>query len=444
MLAGWKRFEGDRFVVRCKPGEDEVVARAMPAALDAMSKDVCAWLGHVPARKTVIELHPDHKSFGVRITGMPWIHTIAASTGPLIALEAPREGAPSKHLGRFDWLEVLRHEYVHTVTLEQTRNRIPHWFTEALATYLETKPRTFDAAQLLAAAFDGGTLFDLESINWAFIRPKKKTDRSQAYAQGAWMVEFIERTWGRDAIVKLLAAYRDGTPERDAFRAILGVDRDEFMKRFTPFAEGQLREWGMVVDPPLEQLVSEVRAAKGGGDAGPTELDDATLASLLAKHPSHPDLLELSLRRALKDGAAPDGAVRERLEAYARARPVDPWPHKLLAKDAIDRGDAEAAIRHLEYLDARTDNDPSFATELARLQRKAHNLPGARTHAERAVRISPYDATLREFAAAIAAESGDLAGARVHVEALVVLEPDVERHKARLARIDELIRAKKP
>ena len=113
-------------------------------------------------------------------------------------------------------LEALRHEYVHTVTLEQTRNRIPHWFTEALATYLETKPRTFDTAQLLAAAFDGGTLFDLDAINWAFIRPKKKTDRSQAYAQGAWMVEFIERTWGRDAIVKLLAAYRDGTPERES------------------------------------------------------------------------------------------------------------------------------------------------------------------------------------------------------------------------------------
>ncbi|MFM8699515.1 MAG: hypothetical protein ACKOF7_12850, partial [Phycisphaerales bacterium] len=81
----------------------------------------------------------------MRITGMPSVHTMAASTGPLIALEAPREGAPQLHLGRFDWEDVLRHEYVHTVTLDRTRNRIPHWFTEALATRLETKPRSFDA-----------------------------------------------------------------------------------------------------------------------------------------------------------------------------------------------------------------------------------------------------------------------------------------------------------
>jgi hypothetical protein len=98
----------------------------------------------------VIELHPDHKSFAVRITGMPWIHTIAASTGPLIALEAPREGAPALHLGTFDWQEVLRHEYVHTVTLEQTRNRIPHWLTEAAAVTMETAPRKYETCQMLA------------------------------------------------------------------------------------------------------------------------------------------------------------------------------------------------------------------------------------------------------------------------------------------------------
>jgi hypothetical protein len=132
-----------------KPGIDEVVAELMPDALESMHADVTTRFAHEPARKTTIEVLPDHEFFAVRITGMPGIHTMAAATGPVIAFEVPMEGNPKKHLGLFDWLQVLRHEYTHTVTLSQTENRIPHWLTEALAVSMETKPRTFETCQML-------------------------------------------------------------------------------------------------------------------------------------------------------------------------------------------------------------------------------------------------------------------------------------------------------
>jgi hypothetical protein len=445
MLGDWKRFEGRRFVVRCKPGIDEALAAWMPQALDAMAPEVTGWLGHEPAERTVIELHPDHKSLAVRITGMPWIHTIAASTGPLIALEPPREGAPKLHLGLFDWLEVLRHEYVHTVTLDQTRNRIPHWFTEALATRLEGKPRSWETVQLLARAHATDSLFDLGRINIAFVRPEKKDDRSQAYAQGEWMVEFIEREWGRDAVIELLALYRDGTDERRAFAKVLEVDRDEFMRRFRAHAERDLRSWGMLPEPPFAALVEGARepAAGGAGGAPLVSLDDARLGALLAEHPKHPDLLELWLRRRLKDGAAPDAEAAARLRAYAALRPADPWPHRVLAAAAREAGDDAAAVPHLEFLAAATDNDPGFALELARIERARKNLPRALEHATHAARIEAYDPSTREFVAAIAVEAGDLGAARMHVEALTHLEPAVEQHRRRLARIDEMIEARK-
>ena len=108
-----RRIESEHFVLRYKPGEDEVVANMMLEPLEKMHADVAGRFGHEPDRKTVIELMPDHAFFSVRITGMPRIHTIAACTGPLIAIEVPREGPPDKHLGLFDWLKVLRHEYAH-------------------------------------------------------------------------------------------------------------------------------------------------------------------------------------------------------------------------------------------------------------------------------------------------------------------------------------------
>ncbi len=441
MLADWKRYEGKHFVVRCKPGIDEALAAWMPQALDDVHADVTAWLGHVPGRPTVIELHPDHKSFAVRITGMPWIHTIAASTGPLIALEAPREGAPALHLGTFDWQEVLRHEYVHTVTLEQTRNRIPHWFTEALATHLETKPRSWEAVQLLTQAYESDGLFDLDSINLAFVRPKKKNDRPQAYAQGAWMVEFIEKEWGREAILKLLDRYREGTDESKAFADVLAIDRAEFMGRFHAHAEKDLRVWGMLAEPTLAKVVEDIRAETGVKD-GAVEISDERLEALLAKHPAHPDFLELWLRRTLKGDATPDAATVERLQAYAAARPADPWPHRVLAKAALAAGDTAGAAAHLEVLDRNADNDANFALELARIDRGRKNLPRALEHVTKAARIKAYDPATRELAAAIAVEAGELAVARMHIEALTHLEPAVDRHRQRLARIDEMIAKK--
>jgi hypothetical protein len=330
---------------------------------------------------------------------------------------------------------------VHTVSLDMTRNRLPHWFTEALATRLEGKPRSWDTVQLLARAFEADRLFDLDGINWAFIRPERRDDRQQAYAQGAWMVEFIEKDWGRDAILRLLALYRDGTDERRAFAEVLGIDRDEFLRRFRAHAERDLRSWGMLAEPPLAALVGD---GQGGGDPAPSgvaPVDDARLAALLAEHPAHPDLLELWLRRRLRDGAAPDAAAEERLAAYSRLRPADPWPHRVLAAAARAAGDDAKARPHLEFLEAGTDNDAGPALELARIARAAKNPPKALEHATRAARIEAYDPGTREFAAAVAIEAGDLPSARMHIQALTVLEPDEARHRARLARIDEMIAA---
>jgi tetratricopeptide (TPR) repeat protein len=330
---------------------------------------------------------------------------------------------------------------VHTVTLDQTRNRIPHWFTEALAVRLEGKPRSFEAVQVLARAYLQDELFDLDEINLAFVRPKRRDDRQQAYAQGAWMVEFVEGEWGRDALHRMLALYREGIPEREAFDRVLGVGRDEFMRRFEAHAERDLSAWGMLAEPTMAEFSDEVRAEIGAGP-GPVPLDDARIDALLARHPNHPDLLEVAIRRALKGGALPDATTLDRLRAYATARPVDPWPHRELARAALAANDAAGAIPHLEFVDQRTDDDPAIALELARLERARGNRTRALEHATKAARVDAYSASAREFAAALAVEAGNLDAARMHVVALGALEPGEERHRKRLERLDSMISAR--
>ena len=440
-MAGWEVLETPHFRVRYRAGIDDVLARDMVESLESVHTEVAGRFGHEPSQRTTIELLPDHQFFGVRITGMPWIHTVAASTGPVIALEPPREGAAGKHLGRFDWLDTVRHEYVHTVTLDRTANRIPHWLTEAAAVDMEHKRRDWRTHEMLARALDQDELFDLDEIKWAFVRPKRKTDRALAYAQGHWMVEFMRARHGPDALPRLLLRYERGESEAQAMQAVLGMTREQFMQDFLEWAQAQVKSWGLAAEPDVATLLP---AREGEGGRAP--IDAATVAKALDANPDHPDLLEIAARRAVAEADAKGSAQgqlgdreRDLLRRMAAARPFDPWPHQQLARDALGRGDAQSAVPHLEFLDARTDSEPAFALELARIARAEGSPAKAASHAERAVRIDPYDPAMRELAASTAIEAGDMRTARRHVAALVTLEPSNARHAERLVRIDALL-----
>lgn len=441
-LMTYQKVESDHFVVRFRPGVDEILAREMLVPLDGIFRRVTGsekgGIDHAPPGKTLIELMPDHRWFAVRIAGMPRIHTIAAATGPVIAMEAPRSG-PNHLVGPYDWERVVRHEYVHTVTLSRTNNRLPHWFTEAAAVYLEDAPRDFSAWSILTRAFVDDALFDFEKINLAFIRPEKPTDRQQAYAQGHWMYEYIVESAGARAPLELMDLYAKGVKESEAFERVLNVSREEFMTRFTAWAQAQLEAAGML-PPPGTPGLKDVLGERGEKEPTLEEIDGA-----LATHPAHPDLLRLAIATRLERSQnEPTAELVPLLERYARARPVDPLPHKLLATwymtgEGRQHPEAGArAIEHLTYLDVREQYSPAYASELAERHAAAGDWERSWASALRAVRIAPYDARTRELAATVAIKRSDFAEARHQLRALTQIEPDRPIHAKRLERLDEL------
>ncbi len=455
-LRTFASLESDHFVVRYKPGQDEVMAREMLEPLERSFRRVTGngpgGIDHVPARKTVIELMPDHRWFSVRITGMPKLHTIAAATGPVVAMEAPREG-PGHMAGPYDWRRVVQHEYTHTVTLSRTKNRLPHWFTEASAVYLEDAPRDYSTVQLLFGAFRADELLDFEKINIAFARPEKPTDRALAYAQGHWMYEYIVERWGPGAPLALMDLYAAGVREPEAFQKVLGVSRDQFAMEFKGWARAQLIAWGMMLPegtPSAREIVLELRnkAVPDAGDDTPADDEpDPTLEEVmraLSQHPNHPDLLRDAVRMQLDAKRnVVDGPLVDLLERYARARPVDPLPHRVLAKHYLSRASEGVAstgegIPHLEYLDVREQHSPEYAIELAKQYAALKDWTKASAKSDRAVGISPYDASIREFAAKIALQQGDVATAERHIWALTVLEPDRAIHRQRLEAVRKM------
>lgn len=439
-LTGFESVETEHFIVRYAPGIDALMAKEMPAVLERIYARVAGGAGfaHDPDVKTRIELMPDHRSFAVRIVGMPQVHTIAASTGSLIAMEPPREGA-GRTFAVYDWPRVVQHEFAHTVTLSRSKNRLPHWFTEAAAVGVEDGPRDYSRCILLAGALQADLLFDLDEISIRFVRPIKPTDRAQAYAQGHWMYEYIVEREGKGAILRMLDLYAEGKTQRQVFEEVLGETKDEFMAEFVAWARGEVIEWGMAPPagiPTIEEALSTLRGSGPPDEAvgdGPDPSEDE-LALLIDRYPEHPDVLEALVSRALK--GSPRNLTAETvslLERYAKARPVDPLPHKRLAAHYLSAGqDAGRAVEHLEYLDAREQYAIEYAVELARIYAAAKDKENAVRKSERAVSLAPFDASVRELAATVALIFGDNDAAYRHIEALTVIEPEREIHKRRL------------
>lgn len=440
-IAGYARVETDHFIVRAKPGIDALLAAEIAKVMEenhaAVTGDAPGALNYSPPTKTFIDLMPDHAWFAVRIAGLPKIHTIAASTGPVIAMEAPREG--KGHTGTYDWPRVMRHEYTHTVGLSRTNNRMPHWFTEAQAQYLERAPRDYNTARLLSEAFQSDALFDFTQINVAFTRPKKPTDRQLAYAQGQWMYEYMVERFGATSPLTLMDLFGKGVREEAAVQQTFSISREQFLADFKVWAKEQLIAWGMLTaqgQPSLESLVKDLPKQEDGEVATPTP---DQIAGWVKDHPNHPDLLRLLLQTVMdeRNGEILDTDITM-FESYAKARPVDPFPHQQLARIYLAQSKTQDAIPHLEWLDARTDRSAIYSTQLATLYAQQGRPDMAATKAERAARITPYSAQARELAANMAVQRKDFATARRHIEFLAALEPDREVHKKRLEALKKL------
>jgi Flp pilus assembly protein TadD len=421
-LLGYKTIRTEHFLIRYKDGIDEALARDMPPVLEQIYRDVTGTFGFKPKNPTLIELFPDSRSFAVRITGMPFIWTIGASTGDVIALASPRSGAVQS--GAYDWPRVVRHEFAHTVTLGMTQNRIPHWFTEACAVNQEPGDKSFDTCLLLALSLQKNELFDLHEINWAFVRPKRPNDRALAYAQAAWMMEYIVETYGFTAILKLLEGYRDGKHDVENFQAVTSRSAEQFLSEFRSWAHNQVAQWGL---SPLkhEPRVSEAILSS----AATLEKID----SLLAEFPDDRRLLRK--RAELVIGSGQTDQARQALYAYSRAVPVDPWPYQELLKLGPNPRNPREQTGALEFLDASEVTSGRWSMELARAYRAGNMLPQSVLAARRAVEREPFNPAYRELLATLLVQSRKLEEAAHEIQALMILEPDAVKHRQRLIAI---------
>ncbi len=489
-LAKFARIESDHFIVKYDAAEDEVAAIYFSRALESIHEDVCAGFEVALERKTIIEIFSDHEGFSVRITGRPFIGTIGACTGNVIAMTAPRGRPP---FGRFNWASVLRHEFTHTVTLAATENRIPHWLTEGLAVHEEPAPRSWTYKQLLSNAVRRGRLFTLESIDWGFARPKRAEDRSQAYAQSEWMVEYIIERWRYPAILKLLKAFRERQSQPEAFQSVLGISTEQFDADFREWATREAGQWGLPIRPirDLEDLAASLKDSPDDARLH-AELSEAYLlegefklsleSALQAlkideKEPLAVEVVSrLYVGRSLAEAKEPDRrewlskaepyilrlskiapenpiwmkykgyleqadeqwseAVTE-YKAYQQRVPTDPDTYRRMAAIHLRRRQFPQALQQLESLFRLVEDEPAVARQIARLYEQREDWSKAAHWYLQSIYIDPYDVDTHGALADVLMEAGQYDNAEHEYQIVVKLLPDEAMGYEGLARAHE-------
>jgi Flp pilus assembly protein TadD len=397
-----------------------------------------------PKGPILIEMFPKHDDFAVRNVGLPgMIGALGACFGRVVTLDSPRARP-----GEFQWEATLWHELAHVVTLQMSNQRVPRWLTEGISVYEEALERRewgrgMDVS--FAALMNRGETIKLRDLNAAFQNPQTI---SLAYYQASLLVEHLVERFGDQGLHRLVRAHGQGLDTEAALAAALSTDFDQLQTGFDQALERRFGALRKALEPlseeadllrmPVEALTAlaeknptsyQVQLALGnalrqGGNsvaAVPVFERAAALVPMATGEDSpNVQIAQIAIERgdsaramsALEAVLAADfdniGAARElarlmkesgvadpvRLRlVYERIAAIDPFDaeaHATLGRLAMQRDDAETAIREFRAVVALGPVDQASAhTDLAESYFRSGQRAEARKQTLAALEIAP-------------------------------------------------------
>ena len=254
LLEGYQAISTEHFVVRVDSKLDKLLGGYIAEYLEEIYPQLVERFGYAPPQRTQIEIFNNsegtsgHEWFSARMVGLPWIQTIGASTGVMVALASPTS-APVP----FNWARVLRHEFVHVITVQQSGFNIPHWFTEALAVLNEGYPPPSEWMDLLARRFPS-QLRTLATLDRGFQRPGNSDDLQFAYCQSRLYAEYMIERGGAESLRKMLAAYRENLSTPAAIKRVFGLDIADFERGYLDFLKSKVTGLHPAERPPSQSV----------------------------------------------------------------------------------------------------------------------------------------------------------------------------------------------
>lgn len=383
-LNAYDTIKTEHFLLRHDPKHDKVLANFMAKYLEDIYKELADKFDYRPKRPILIEVFNKHEMFSGRVVALPDLHTIGACTGTLVAMVSPQD--KSKIIAKpFNWNRVIRHELVHVFNLEQTKQQVPHWFTEGLAVTYEGLGTPPQWNALLEDKMKANELLNLDNILLAFVRPRSPDQWQQAYLQSTLYVDYLTKTHGDKSIGKMLAGFAEGLSTEGALKKAVGVTKEEFEKGYRAFLEEHVKK--LAGDRPAKTLT--FKALKEAVEKNP---EDADLTAQLAdRYYSTGDK-----KRARE--------LADKTLTLKRDHPLGAYVKAMLLNDS---GDSDIALSLLESVATEACKEVKTHRLLGRMYFESKKFAEAAKAYERCRALEPHETAWLPQLAKIYSQSGD-------------------------------------
>src|SRR6185503_13155628 len=235
-MKSFKETKHGAFIIKASAQESDVLAPYAASLLEEAAAKLTAKYHFTPKAPIIIEIFQNHEDFAVRTLGMPGLGALGVCFGGVVAQDSPS----AREAGEFNWGSTLWHEYTHVITLQMTDYRIPRWFSEGLSVYEERRARPGwgdDWNPMLLNSFATGRWHKIANLDGAFSHPRGPEDLTVAYFQASQVCEFIADRFGFEAILRMLALYREKAQTADILTRALKFSESDFDRAFKEYVE---------------------------------------------------------------------------------------------------------------------------------------------------------------------------------------------------------------
>ncbi|MFQ5742082.1 MAG: tetratricopeptide repeat protein [Acidobacteriota bacterium] len=371
-----------------------------------------------------IEVYRSHADFSVRTVGLAGLGALGVSFGPVVAIDSPS----AREIGQFNWGSTVWHEIAHTFTLGVTDHRIPRWLSEGLSVYEERRARRGwgdDVSIGFLLAVLQHRLHPVSQLTEGFVRPSYPEQLAYSYYQASLVCELIERDYGFETMLAMLAGYKHGKTTAEVFEQALNTDQESFDRRFDSYVEDRFA--GPLAALEAAALRTDPAHTKNASSHPPSlqELEQRALAD------DGDFVAQLAWGTALfrqdKPGAAEPFIVRAK-QLFPRYAEADS-PYWYLAKIFESRGELRKAAAELSALISINEKSYRSHLELASLLEQLGDTAGAADVLDRALFITPFETPVHGRLAELYASVGVAEKAIRERRAVLALDP-VDRAEA--------------
>ncbi|MCB1670101.1 MAG: peptidase MA family metallohydrolase [Gammaproteobacteria bacterium] len=426
-LATYETRETEHFKVHLSENDADILWPYMRPLLEEAWDTLTVKYGFVPEGPVLIEVFENSEDFAVRSVGLPDIGPLVGICfGKVITLISPDTLSAN-------WQEIAWHEFMHVITLQMTKNRMPRWLSEGISVWEESQGRPYWGRRQgldLVRAVEDNKLLPVANLNAGFTGAQSSADLGFAYFQSYLVVDYITDEYGFDKLVELVKQYAEIKEEDAMFRDVFAQDLDDFNDGFVDWIVGRVEEINVYVD-------DEDQPDEGEGHGHGIRENSSAILAELYNNMSLEQHMRARIEEQPRDFQAhlQLGIVLFKEEKFDEAKlhlqhahdilpsyTGYPSPPLVLSQIYEREGNREAQLEQLRILLQNQQHDYSSAMILAEAAIENGDVEQTDYYLNRALQIDPYRMDVHQLKARYADLIDDTSLAVTEYEVLAKLD----------------------